>query len=56
MSALRCFFPTGWRGAGSKIEARAGAGPASRHQIDLAQAALAEDHPAPAWFDFYDAT
>lgn len=40
----------------SEVEARAGAGAASRHQIDLAEAALADDHPVPPWFDFYDAT
>jgi hypothetical protein len=37
------------------LEARAGAGAASRHQIDAAEAALSDDHPVVPWFDFFDA-
>lgn len=39
----------------SEIEARARAGAASRHHIDLAEAALATNEPKPEWLDFYDA-
>ncbi|MGN9918430.1 helix-turn-helix domain-containing protein [Micromonospora palomenae] len=38
----------------SEVEARAGAGAASRHQIDLAATALEVRPEAPAWFDYYD--
>ncbi|MDH6464308.1 hypothetical protein M2302_004506 [Micromonospora sp. A200] len=38
----------------SEVEARAGAGTASRHQIDLATAIGTETTP-PEWLDFYDA-
>jgi hypothetical protein len=41
----------------SEVEARAGCGTASRHQIDRAEAALAQAHgePVPPWLEFYDA-
>jgi hypothetical protein len=41
----------------SEIDARAGAAPAARRQVDAAESALRDDHghPPPTWFDFYDA-
>jgi transcriptional regulator with XRE-family HTH domain len=39
----------------SEVEARAGNGAASRHEIDLATSAIDSDSTAPEWLDFYDA-
>jgi transcriptional regulator with XRE-family HTH domain len=37
----------------SEVEGRADAGATSRHHVDLAEAALDPDQPAPDWLDFY---
>ncbi|GAA4572290.1 hypothetical protein GCM10023176_34920 [Micromonospora coerulea] len=39
----------------SEVEARAGAGAASHHQIDLAATAIEANPTPPKWLDFYDA-
>ena len=39
----------------SEVEVRAGAGAASRHQIDLAATAIEANPTPPEWLDFYDA-
>ncbi|MGH3681805.1 MAG: helix-turn-helix domain-containing protein [Natronosporangium sp.] len=38
----------------SEAHARAGNGPASLRQIELAEAAYVDGEPVPGWFDFYD--